>query len=59
MEKQREVKVYEVKYYCDKCGEEVSFTGYVSMANPPTYKHNCKCGEAYWLRKQYPTIEYK
>lgn len=59
MEKEFEVKTYEVKYYCDKCGKEVKFTGYMGMSNPPKYKHNCECGESYWLYKQYPTIEYK
>lgn len=59
MEKEFEVKTYEVKYYCDKCGKEVKFTGYMGMSDPPKYKHDCECGANYWLYKQYPTIEYK
>ena len=59
MEKKIEIRAYEVRYYCDECGKEVEFVGYTAMSNPPKFKHNCECGESYWLDKQYPTIEYK
>ena len=60
MEKQTEVKSYEVHQYCDKCGEELIFTGEVLLSNPGKYVHKCnKCGNVEWLPKKYPCIEYK
>ena len=59
MEKEREVKSYEIKYYCDECQEEVIFTGLATLGNPQQFEHRCECGQTYWLKKQYPTIEYK
>lgn len=60
MEKQTEVKSYEVHQYCDKCGEELTFTGEVLLSNPEKYVHKCnKCGNTEWFSKSYPCIEYK
>ena len=60
MEKQTEVKSYEVHQYCDKCGEELTFTGEVLLSNPEKYVHICeKCKNYEWLPKKYPCIEYK
>ena len=60
MEKQTEVKSYEVHQYCDKCGTELTFTGEVLLSNPAKYVHKCnKCGNTEWFPKSYPCIEYK
>jgi len=60
MEKQTEVKSYEVHQYCDKCGEELTFTGEILLSNPEKYVHICeKCKNYEWLSKKYPCIEYK
>jgi RNase P subunit RPR2 len=60
MEKQTEVKAYNVHQYCDKCGEELTFTGEVLLTNPEKYVHKCnKCGNTEWFPKSYPCIEYK
>ena len=59
MENKREIKVYEVKYCCDECGNEVEFTGTATIHNPTQFEHICKCGQTLWLDKQYPIIEYK
>lgn len=59
MEKEKEVKAYKITYLCDKCGEEVKFTGITLMSYPPQYEHKCKCGETYYLKKSYPSVKYK
>lgn len=60
MEKEIEVKTVEVRQYCDKCGEELTFTGEVLLTNPEKYVHRCeKCGNTEWFPKSYPCIEYK
>lgn len=59
MEKEKEVKAYKVNYLCDYCGKEVEFTGFTAMSYPPQYEHKCKCGEKYYLKKRYPSIEFK
>ena len=60
MEKQTEVKSFEVRQYCDKCGEELTFTGEVLLSYPEKYVHKCKkCGNTKWFTKSYPCIEYK
>ena len=60
MEKQIEMKSFEVHQYCDKCGEELTFTGEVLLSNPEKYVHKCnKCGNTEWHSKSYPCIEYK
>lgn len=59
MKKEKEVRVFEVKYYCDKCGKEVKFTGLSNLVSPSKYQHCCECGEKYWLNEIYPVIKYK
>ena len=60
MEKQIEMKSFEVHQYCDKCGEELTFTGEVLLSYPGKYVHKCnKCGNTEWYSKSYPCIEYK
>lgn len=60
MEKQIEMKSFEVHQYCDKCGTELTFTGEVLLSNPAKYVHKCnKCGNTEWYSKSYPCVEYK
>ena len=60
MEKTCEVKVYEVRLYCDECGKEMVFTGRCLASNPPQYPHICiGCGLSKSERKTYPVIVYK
>lgn len=60
MVKETELKSFEVRQYCDKCGEELTFTGEVLLTNPEKYVHKCnKCGNTEWFYKSYPCIEYK
>lgn len=60
MEREVEVKTIEVHQYCDKCGEELTFTGEVLLSYPEKYVHKCeKCGHTEWFSKSYPCIEYK
>lgn len=59
MEKEFEVKAYKVKYYCNKCSQEVKFTGNIGMSCPPTYIHKCECGETYYLKREYPFIDFR
>lgn len=41
-EDRKEVKTYEVKAYCDKCGGEMKSAGLVLTSNPPYYIHKCE-----------------
>ena len=60
MEKQIEMKSFEIHKYCDKCGTELKFTGEILLSNPEKYVHICeKCKNYEWLPKKYPCIEYK
>ena len=60
MKKETEVKPFEVKQYCELCGEELTFTGEVLLSNPPKYVHKCdKCGKQFTFSQSYPSIEYK
>lgn len=60
MEKLVEAKVYKVMQFCDKCGEELVFTGEVLTSNPAKYVHRCpKCSNTEWLSTSYPCIEYR
>lgn len=60
MKKETEVKAFEVKQYCDACGEELTFTGEVLLSNPPKYVHMCdKCGKKFTFSQSYPCIEHK
>lgn len=60
MKKETEVKAFEVKQYCDACGEEMTFTGEALLSNPLQYVHMCdKCGKKFTFLQKYPCIEYK
>lgn len=60
MKRETEVKAFEVKQYCDNCGEELTFSGQTLLCNPPEYLHICnKCGKSFTFSKSYPHIEYK
>ena len=60
MKKETEVKAFEVKQYCDACGDELTFTGEVLLSNPPKYVHICdKCGKKFTFSQSYPCIEHK
>ena len=43
MEKSRQVKVYEVRLYCDECGEEMKEVepNVVLTTFPPQYRYYC------------------
>lgn len=59
MEKKFLSREYKVYYYCDVCNREVESSGLAGLSNPQKYRHTCKCGETYWLNREYPfeTIE--
>ena len=60
MIKGKEVKVYMDRLYCDKCGEEMEFTGMVLTSYPPRYPHSCpKCGHRETLKDKYPKVRYE
>ena len=53
MKRETEVKAFEVKQYCDACGEELTFTGQRLLSNPPKYVHICnKCGKRFFIENQ-------
>lgn len=62
MEKSRQVKVYEVRLYCDECGEEMKEVepGVVLSSFPPQYAYHCvnsKCsakGKKVYSTHLYP-----
>ena len=62
MEKSRQVKVYEVRLYCDECGEEMKEVepGVVLGSFPPHYAYHCvnsKCsakGKIVYSTHLYP-----
>ncbi len=62
MEKSRQVKVYEVRLYCDECGEEMREVepGVVLGSFPPQYAYHCvnsKCsakGKKVYSTHLYP-----
>lgn len=59
MEKKEEVKVVEVRFFCDQCDNEVVFTGRIQPISPPNYIHACKkCSKQFIFKKAYPSIEY-
>ena len=43
MEKSKQVKVYEIRLYCDECGEEMKEVepGVVLLSHPPKYAYHC------------------
>ena len=62
MEKSRQVKVYEVRLYCDECGEEMKEVepNVVLTTFPPQYRYYClnpECslkGKTIYTNYQYP-----
>ena len=62
MEKSRQVKVYEVRLYCDECGEEMKEVepSMVLTTFPPKYAYHCvnsKCsakGKKVYSTHLYP-----
>lgn len=60
MIKSKEVKVYQDKLYCDKCGTEMEFTGMALTSYPMQYPHMCpKCDYRETRHVVYPTIRYE
>ena len=66
MEKSRQVKVYEVRLYCDECGEEMKEVepSVVLTTYPPQYVYYClnpECslkGKTIYTHHHYPYIYY-
>ena len=61
MEKRKQVKVYEVRLYCDECGEEMKEVepGVVLCSFPPKYAYHCVNSECSSKgRKVYSTHLY-
>ena len=60
MIKKTEVKTFEERLYCDKCGEEMKFTGMALCSYPMQYPHQCpNCGHRETTMVQYPYIYYE
>ncbi len=67
MEKSRQVRVYEVRLYCDECGEEMKEVepGVTLTTFPPQYAYHCvnsKCssgGRAIYTLHHYPYTRYE
>ena len=62
-EVKREVRTYEVRMRCDKCGKgfmECSDDGIALATYPPIYPHICsKCGYTKFYDCIYPKIIYE
>lgn len=60
MVKEVEVKVFEERLYCDKCGTEMEHNGMVLCSYPPRYPYECpSCGWHTTSTTKYPNIVYK
>lgn len=60
MIKEVEVKVFEERLYCDKCGTEMEHTGMVLCSYPKRYPYECpSCGWYTTSKIKYPNISYK
>jgi uncharacterized Zn finger protein len=60
MIKKTEVKTFAERLYCDKCGEEMKFTGTVLCSHPPQYPHQCpNCGYRETTTTQYPHVYFE
>lgn len=58
--KEKEVKTYIVRLYCDECGEEMVSTGKVIFTYPIQFEHKCpKCNKIECLTEGYPKTIYK
>jgi Zn finger protein HypA/HybF involved in hydrogenase expression len=59
MVKEKEVKVFEERLYCDKCETEMRHMGAVMYTNPPLYEYYCpKCHNKLKSLEVYPSIKY-
>ena len=66
MEKSKRVETYEVRLYCDECGEEMKEVspGVVLTTYPPQYVYYClnpECslkGKTIYTHHHYPYIYY-
>ena len=60
MVKEVEVKVFEERLYCDKCGMEMEHNGMVLCSYPPQHPYRCpSCGWSIRTKTKYPNIIYK
>jgi predicted RNA-binding Zn-ribbon protein involved in translation (DUF1610 family) len=60
MVKEVEVKVFEERLYCDKCGAEMQHGGLVLCSYPPQHPYICpSCGWRTTSTTKYPNIVYK
>jgi transposase-like protein len=61
MIKEVEVKVFEERLYCDKCGAEMEYSGLILCSDPLQYPYKCpSCGwSTTTLDIKYPNISYK
>ena len=63
-EQERKLEVYEVRFFCDKAGEDGEMCGgqvlpITKPSNPP-HQHECGvCGEKYKFEEIYPEIRFK
>ena len=66
MEKSKRVETYEVRLYCDECGEEMKEVepGVVLLSSPPKYAYHCinpDCSSGWrvvYSTHHYPYIYY-
>lgn len=60
MVKEVEIKVFEERLYCDKCGAEMKHNGLILCSDPLQYPHVCpSCGWDIISTTKYPNIVYK
>jgi len=59
MEKEQEVKVIQIKLYCDECNEEMLRTGISKPMSPPLHEYECINKHTQLLSKSYPHIKYE
>lgn len=59
-EVKKAVKTIMVYKYCDRCGEEMHFTGQTLLSSPPQHIHVCeKCGYTDTCPNVYPYLLYE
>lgn len=59
MIKEKEVKCVMQRLYCDQCGTEMRYTGFVLTSYPPQYPYECpQCGYQETKVESYPRIDY-
>lgn len=58
MEKNKEVKIYETRYYCDGCGKDLENPLYKDKKND-LYVYICEnCKLQHNLKEKYPRVYY-